>query len=78
MKSIKYILSGLLLGWKKFSHVLGWVNSRIIFSIIYLVLFGVYNAVMRLIAVVGRQKKSETFWVDKKYTEPTVSMQRQF
>ncbi len=82
MKQLKNVFDQLLAGWKKFSSALGWVNSRIIFTIIYVVIFGIYALVRRLIRLIvewNTAPVSATYWEDKKYQPPTIEvMQRQF
>jgi hypothetical protein len=71
-----------LLGyWKRFSYAWGWINTRIIFTIIYIVFFGIYFLVTRLISFFTSRKVGlpSTFWKDKKYTPPTLeTLERQF
>jgi hypothetical protein len=77
---IKKFFSLLLELWKKFSVALGWVNTRIIFTIIYVVIFGAYTLILRVVKIMkGKGVVSPTFWYEKKYQTPTVEfLERQF
>ncbi len=64
--------------WKKFSHVLGIVMSFIILTILWIVGFGIYAVILKIITLPKRfQKEPHTYWID---SEPVTieSMERQF
>ena len=67
--------------WKKFSELLGWINFRIIFSVIYLIMFGIYNLATLPFARWSRRRvpPTATYWRNKKYQPPTPELlERQF
>lgn len=63
--------------WKKFSHVLGMIMSWIILTILWIVGFGFYAIIMKLIWIFQPKKSPESYWID---TEPDFenSMRYQF
>jgi hypothetical protein len=64
--------------WKKFSHVLGIVMSFVILTILWIVGFGIYAIIMRVITLPKRFKPDpDSYWID---CEPTTieSMKHQF
>ena len=64
--------------WKKFSHILGIVMSFIILTILWIVGFGIYALILKVITLPKRfAKEPNTFWID---VEPTTneSMAHQF
>ncbi|MDA0375825.1 MAG: hypothetical protein O3A80_00750 [bacterium] len=64
--------------WKKFSHVLGIVMSFLILTALWIVGFGTYAIVIRIITLPKRfAPKPDTYWIN---VEPTTveSMKRQF
>ncbi|HEY4475865.1 MAG TPA: hypothetical protein VJB92_04070 [Candidatus Paceibacterota bacterium] len=72
---------GLLIwnGWKKFAFALGYINSRIILTLIYFIVFGVYAILSLPFRLFKKNKKQDTFWRDKDYREPTLeNLEKQF
>lgn len=67
-------------GWKKFAHAWGRVNSVIILTVLYLVVFGAYAVVVFCLRKLRRGNVApKAFWREKKYTPPSVEiMERQF
>ncbi|OGJ57122.1 hypothetical protein A2635_01275 [Candidatus Peribacteria bacterium RIFCSPHIGHO2_01_FULL_51_9] len=63
--------------WKKFSHILGMVMSWIILTILWIVGFGSYAILMKLIRVFQPKKSPESYWIE---TDPDFenSMKYQF
>lgn len=71
-------IKGVYALWKKFSHVLGIIMSFIILTILWIVGFGVYAIVMKVITLPKRlQADPDSYWID---AEPstTDSMKHQF
>ena len=69
------ILYGL---WKKFAHVLGVIMSFLILTILWVVGFGVYAIVLKVITLPNRfRSKPNSYWIE---CEPTTldSMKNQF
>lgn len=66
--------------WMKFAYVLGWINLRIIFTLLYIFLIGIYATINFLISLFKKKKNiSNTYWLIKEYEEPTKEvMKRQF
>lgn len=64
--------------WEKFSHILGSVMSFLILTILWVIGFGVYGIIMKIITIPKRfAPEPNTYWVN---TKPTTadSMKRQF
>ena len=51
-------------GWMAFSHALGIVMSKIILTILWFVGFGAYAVIIKIIRLVSRRKKQETYWIE--------------
>lgn len=64
--------------WKKFSHYLGMVMSFLILTVLWIVGFGIYAVILKLITLPKRfQSDPDTYWIT---IEPTTteSMKHQF
>ncbi len=48
----------------KFSHAIGYVMSRILLTILWIVGIGLYSIVLRIVGLFRRHKKGETEWHD--------------
>jgi len=71
-------ISWIYAAWKKFSHVLGIVMSFLILTVLWIVGFGIYAIVLRIITFPKRFKADpNSYWID---CEPTTvdSMKHQF
>jgi len=65
-------------GWNAFSHVLGFVMSKIILTIVWIVGFGIYAIIIKLFLIRKlMKKKPETYWIDIKQ-DPIENMKYQF
>jgi len=65
----------------KFVYVLGYINSRIIFTILYIFIVGLYAIIIFLIKPLKREKKivNSSYWMAKEYEKPTKEiLRRQF
>lgn len=67
----------------KFANLLGRVNSVIILTFLFIVVFGLYAIIRRAINFLFRGKLSgaspNTFWISKKYDSPELDiLERQF
>lgn len=64
--------------WKKFSHVLGIVMSFLILTVLWIIGFGSYAIIIKILNMRHwGEKKPDTYWID---VEPTTieSMKHQF
>jgi hypothetical protein len=63
------VLGPIYAGWMKFAFVLGWVNSRILLSVIFVFLFIPTSLIMRIFGrdALERQfnRKASSYWVDR-------------
>ncbi|MBI1934245.1 hypothetical protein HYS30_01130 [Candidatus Peregrinibacteria bacterium] len=55
-------LSWLCAGWMTFSHVLGMIMSKIILTLLWIVGFGLYGIVLKIVKLVKREAPPETYW----------------
>lgn len=77
------LLNPVYVGWMKFAFILGWINSRILLSLIFFLLFTPIGLIMRLFGrdALNRRMngKSDSYWVKR---EPIKSVkehsERQF
>lgn len=54
-------------GWMIFSHVLGIIMSTIILTVLWIVGFGIYAIILKIISIPSLFKKHpETYWIDVK------------
>jgi len=78
---IKNLFKKLYKYWMKFAYVLGWINSRIIFTVLYILLVGIYAIIGWFINLLKRKETiaNDSYWLAKEYEEPTKEiMKRQF
>ena len=63
------VLAPIYAAWMKFAFVLGWVNSRILLSVIFALLFTPTSLIMRIIRRDGLDRrfdrKASSYWVDR-------------
>lgn len=60
--------------WMKLAGVLGYVNSRILLSLVFYLLFFPYNVLARIIGrdpLNRRKTRSESYWIPRKATRQT-------
>jgi hypothetical protein len=57
-------LSWLWEGWKMFSHAFGRVMSFIILTILWIVGFGTYGIVMKVMRLFRSEVATDSYWVD--------------
>ena len=63
-------------GWMAFAHVLGRIMSTIILTILWIVGFGVYAIVLKIISIRKLwQKKPESYWIDVSEKERNLKYQ---
>lgn len=79
---MKKVLSLLWQGWKKFAHVLGIVNTRILLTITYVIIIGIVAIISRLIGadlLDRRMKERPSYWHDRDAADATLeAARRQF
>src|SRR3989344_1744186 len=64
--------------WRKFSHVLGMVMSTIILTILWIVGFGLYAVILKIVHLpLRRQVEPDSFWIDVK-PDPAENMRYPF
>ena len=62
--------------WMKFAHVLGWVNGRILLTLLYFLVVGPY-AIVRMIGRIFRSRKSpESYWIKKEPVDASLESLR--
>ena len=62
--------------WLKLSHVLGIINSTIIFGILFYIFFGLYSISLKIKKRFFRKNTriTQTYWKEKKQKEPTLEL----
>lgn len=64
--------------WEKFSHILGNIMSFIILTVLWIVGFGTYAIIMKIITLPKRfAAEPDTFWIDANVTTADT-MRHQF
>lgn len=64
--------------WMKFVYGLGWVNSRIILFVLYVLLIGIYAFFSSIVKLL-RKDGQRVGWLSKKYEKPNQEvLKRQF
>jgi len=51
-------------GWMAFSHLLGLIMSKIILTIVWIVLFSIYGVIQKIISLLRPEKPQASYWVD--------------
>jgi hypothetical protein len=62
-------------GWMKFAHALGWVNSRVLLTVLFYLVFAPYGFLSRLMGrdpLRRRDKSGDTYWTTRKQTRQTT------
>jgi hypothetical protein len=76
MKFLKAAFRTAKKGWMTFAHTLGWVNSRILLTALYIIVIGPY-AVARGVGSLFRRSPSRTsYWLPRAHEEPTLETLR--
>jgi heme/copper-type cytochrome/quinol oxidase subunit 2 len=64
--------------WKKFSHILGIIMSFLILSVLWIIGFGIYGIIMKVITLPKKFKaEPNSYWIDCEATT-VESMKHQF
>lgn len=61
-------------GWMKLAHALGWVNSRVLLTVLFYLVFAPYGFLSRLFGrdpLHRRTQNGETYWTTRKVTRQT-------
>jgi hypothetical protein len=61
-------------GWMKLAHALGWVNSRVLLTVLFYGVFAPYGFLSRLLGrdPLGRRESAgDTYWTTRKVTRQT-------
>ena len=59
-----FILTSLKRAWMRFAFVLGWVNARILLTLLYFIFLAPFAIVRRIILLFSK-KKFESYWIEK-------------
>lgn len=66
------LLKALYKAWMKFAHALGWVNTRIILSLVYFLIFTPIALIFRLIGKDPLERRFEavdSYWIKREPKE---------
>jgi hypothetical protein len=69
-------LKKLYRGWMAFSHVLGRIMSTILLTILWVIVFGAYAIVLKIIRLFSKTPPPNTYWID--VSKDNTDMQYQF
>jgi len=76
--TLPFPLRQLFRGWMAFSHILGMIMSTIILTILWIVGFGIYAVILKIITLPARfRKEPDSFWIEVK-PEPIENMRYPF
>ena len=60
-------------------YFLGEINSRIVFTLLFYTVIGIYSLFIKLFSLFEKTSPHATYWVLKKYREPTIeNLTKQF
>jgi phosphotransferase system glucose/maltose/N-acetylglucosamine-specific IIC component len=62
-------------GWMKFAHALGWVNSRVLLTVLFYGVFAPYGFLSRVLGrdpLRRRKGEEETYWTTRKTTRQSA------
>lgn len=62
--------------WMKFSHILGRIMSSILLTALWIVVFGIYAIILKVLRLFGRNTHPTTYWID--VSNESTDMQYQF
>jgi hypothetical protein len=79
---MKKLLSLVWMGWKRFAHVLGVVNTKILLTLTYFVILSVFSIVARIFGadlLDRRMKTRNSYWHKREPADLSIeSARRQF
>ena len=65
--------------WMRFVFILGEINSKIIFTLLFFVVFGLYALPRKFFYIIKKESPRKTYWVKKRYIKPTIeNLEKQF
>jgi len=65
--TLPFPLRQLFRGWMAFSHILGMIMSTIILTILWIVGFGIYAVILKIVTLPARFRKSpDSYWIVSK------------
>lgn len=50
--------------WMKFSHALGFVMSRVILTVLWIIGIGIYAILLKIVRLFKKEKSTGTYWID--------------
>lgn len=74
--ALRNIFARLKFYWMKFAHALGWLNTRILLTVVYVLLFALPAIILKILRKDLLSKKlnpsAQTYWTFKQRIEHTV------
>ena len=70
------LLKKLYQGWMAFSHILGRIMSTILLTILWVVVFGIYAIVLKIMKLFSKKPSTDTYWID--VSQDSTDMRYQF
>ncbi|MBU2524966.1 hypothetical protein KKG71_07270 [Patescibacteria group bacterium] len=62
---MKKIWNWIKAGWMRFAKALGWVNTRILLSVFFVIIVGIYALISKPFRWMKRKKNINSYWQDK-------------
>ncbi|TSC59480.1 MAG: hypothetical protein Greene041662_456 [Candidatus Peregrinibacteria bacterium Greene0416_62] len=62
--------------WMSFSHILGRIMSTILLTILWIIVFGLYAIVLKIVKLFSKTPSKDTYWID--VSNESTDMQYQF
>ena len=61
--------------WMRFAHILGKIMSFILLSILWLVVFGIYAIILKIIRLFSRPSRADSYWHEVSQEESHLQYQ---
>ena len=74
---LKKFLNSIWQGWKKFARVFGRINSHILLSLFYFLIFGLVAIIKKIVKLFFKKVKKESYWIEKE-DNGEVNFEKQF
>jgi len=77
MNNLKKVFQTVYQYWMKFAYCVGEINFKIIFSVLFFALIGIYSIIKKIFNLFTGKPNGR--WLEKKYVEPVIEiLRRQF
>jgi hypothetical protein len=72
---LKNIFNIIKKGWMKFAYALGWVNTRVLLSLTYIILIAfpaIIFFIFKIDLIKRKRRNAESYWIDKAPIQHTI------